>query len=109
MRMCREAPRSHQDDQQGVHLAEVAEQLRSAPLDVDNPHTRRRHLLRRDDRRQLLEARVGDRRHAHVRRGGRPRERVEERRLPRARKAHDSRLERHARSLDGSQVPTGRL
>ena len=93
--------RSERDDhQQRVDLAQVAEQLRAGARDVDDADRRRRDLARLLDRGQLRQPLVGDRRHADVllqivRGDTRLRERVEERGLPRARRADDSHLESH--------------
>ncbi len=55
-----------QDGEQRVDLAETAEKLTAGARHVDDPHGGRRDLLGRDDRGDLVEPRVGDRRHADV-------------------------------------------
>src|SRR5205823_5545941 len=87
-------------DEERVDLAEVAEQLGPGPLDVDDADRRGRHLLRLDDTGESVEALVRDRRHADPGRGGRVRERLEQRRLAGAREPDDPDLERHLLARD---------
>ena len=96
------------DDEQRVHLAQVPEQRGPGAGHVLHADRRGRDLLRRDDLRQRVEPLVRDLRHADVRlavlAAAGLRQRREERRLPRAGQAHDSHLERHARSLPPRDV-----
>ena len=95
------------DREQRVRLAKPAEQRAPPPRHVDDANRGRRHLVRADDMRDLVEARVGDSGDADIRllrhRGisgnarARVRQRVEERRLARVREADDPGLKRQAR------------
>ena len=100
------------DDEQRVHLAQVPEQRRAGAGHVLHADRRGRDLLRRDDLRQRVEPLVRDLGHADVRlavlAAAGLGQRREERRLPRAGQAHDSHLERHARSLPPSGVSSRR-
>ncbi len=88
-------PVEHGEDE--VDLAQIPEQLRAGPRDVDDAHRGRRDLLRADRLGELAQPVVGHGRHADVvaARRLRTRERTEERRLARVRQPHDPDLERH--------------
>ena len=98
-------PVQHGED--GVDLAQVAEELWPGAGHVDHADRGGCDLPRRHEARELLEPVVGDRRHADVRlvRHGRIRrdlragagQRVEQRRLAAVRKPYDPDLERHRR------------
>ena len=89
-----------EDDEERVHLPQIAEQLWTRPGNVDDAHGRRRDLPRIDRLGELLEPLVRDLRHPDVLLAGavrlRARQRPKERRLARARQPDDAHLQRHA-------------
>src|SRR5438067_7291046 len=92
-----------EDDEERVHLPQIAEQLWTRPGNVDDAHGRRRDLPRIDRLGELLEPLVRDLRHPDVLLAGAVRlgacERAKQSRLSRARQPDDSDLQRHARRL----------
>ena len=84
-----------QHDEERVHLTQVAEQLRTGAAHLDDADRRRRDLARPDHLGDAREAWIGNRRHADIPGCTRTCQRVEQRRLPGARKPHDPDLERH--------------
>ena len=100
------------DDEQCVHLAQVPEQRGPGARHVLHADRGGRDLPRRDDSRQRVEPLVRDLRHADVRlavlAAAGLGQRREQRRLPRAGQAHDSHLERHARSVPPRGVSSRR-
>ena len=92
-----------EDDEQRVGLAEVAEQLRACPRDVDHAQNGGRDLLRLLNVRDGPEALVRNRRHADVllaRHGcPRPGQSLEERRLAGVRQADNADRESQSRGL----------
>ncbi len=72
------------DDEQGVDLAQLPEQLRTCAAHLDDADGRGRHLARVHDLRELVEARVGNGGHADLALRAAARERREQHRLARA-------------------------
>jgi hypothetical protein len=91
-------------DEQRIDLAEVAEQLRAGPANLDDTDRCRRHLPCADDVRNLRQARIRDSRHADVAGRARTGQRVEERRLARARQPDDPNLERQRYRSDARVI-----
>ena len=78
-----------EDDEERVDLAQVAEQLGPGAANLGDPNRGRRHLPGLHHVGELLQARIGDRRHPDLAARTSPRERLEQHGLPGARQPHD--------------------
>jgi hypothetical protein len=87
------AGESIEHDEQRIDLAQVAEQLRAGPANLDDTDRCRRHLPSVDSFRNLRQARIWNSRHADVAGRTRTGERTEQRRLTGARQPDDADLE----------------
>src|SRR4051794_274632 len=84
-----------QDDEKRVDLAEVAEQRGPCAAHLDHTDRRGCHLARAHDLGELLQPRIRDRGHADLAACARTGQRLEQHRLPGARKPDDPDFESH--------------